>query len=433
MKLFLNGFLVGTNAVTESFNAISGTRNFIGGWNLAAGGPGVGSFAGQIDEFRVWKVARTEEQVRDNMFRKLTGTEAGLAGLWNFDVVENGLVKDLSPGRHDGKMIGNAKAVAAELPASIQTTANERVLDLDGKESYVELPAQLFTNQVVTVEGWIKWREFGIYSRFFEFGDASLQIALNNYSTSASLQFQRYRAPEFDDHTEVVVADLLRPNEWFHLAAVAGTNFSKLYLNSSLISTNEVVDGWKPSPLPPLKNFLGRSVMKGLPNAAADTELNGQIAEVRLWAGERTPDQIKASMMTDLIGQDPGLLALWNFTDGTARDASTNGRHGKLVGNARVVTAPRRKETALRVPAFISGKLLDEAGQAVTNVSVQLIPELPPGAALPGQGQPAASLSQLSGADGGFSFALFSEATRYELLVTEGENGARRSGLALKP
>jgi signal transduction histidine kinase/ligand-binding sensor domain-containing protein/CheY-like chemotaxis protein len=116
MKLFLNGTLVGTNTFTESFPEISGARNFIGAWNRASGGPDVDSFAGQIGEFRVWKMARTEEQIRENLFRRLAGNEAGLAGLWNFDEVTNGMVKDLSPQRHDGKMVGNAKVV--EVPAA---------------------------------------------------------------------------------------------------------------------------------------------------------------------------------------------------------------------------------------------------------------------------------------------------------------------------
>ena len=46
--------------------------------------------------------------------------------------------------------------------AHAQPVAPNRVLDLDGKDSYVELPANLFTNEVITVEGWVKWRELGL-------------------------------------------------------------------------------------------------------------------------------------------------------------------------------------------------------------------------------------------------------------------------------
>src|SRR5262249_28292109 len=100
MKLFLDGFLVGTNGFLESFNAIAGTRNFIGGWNNNP--DGVDSFAGEIDEFRVWKVARTQEEIRANLGRKLSGTETGLVGLWNFDDPTNP-GRDASAGAHHGK------------------------------------------------------------------------------------------------------------------------------------------------------------------------------------------------------------------------------------------------------------------------------------------------------------------------------------------
>ena len=41
--------------------------------------------------------------------------------------------------------------------------AQNRVLELDGNGGYVELPPNLFTNQLVTIEGWMKWRELGVY------------------------------------------------------------------------------------------------------------------------------------------------------------------------------------------------------------------------------------------------------------------------------
>jgi hypothetical protein len=43
-------------------------------------------------------------------------------------------------------------------------------------------------------------------------------------------------------------------------------------------------------------------------------------------------------MRKRLTGKEEGLAGLWNFEDGTARDASGNARHGTLFGNARVVT-----------------------------------------------------------------------------------------------
>ncbi len=67
------------------------------------------SFAGLIDEVRVWNIARTENQIRSDMYKQLKGDEAGLVGYWKFDVETEGRVFDSSLNKNDGKLVGNAK------------------------------------------------------------------------------------------------------------------------------------------------------------------------------------------------------------------------------------------------------------------------------------------------------------------------------------
>ena len=250
-------------------------------------------------------------------------------------------------------------------------TPPNRVLELDGKGSYVELPAKLFTNEVVTVEGWVKWREFGNYSRFFDFEDASLQIALMNDETSAGLYFQRFRAPPFADHTRILTPAVLSLNQWIHLALVTGTNFSRLYINGLLLSANEVPGNYRPSSFPPLKNFLGHGALEGVANAAEDRDFNGQMAEVRLWACERTAGEIRTGLFDRLTGREPGLLALWSFNDGTANDSTTNAHHGKLMGQAKVVEATLPSATALAPWSRLLVKVTDGAGTPLQNITVR--------------------------------------------------------------
>ena len=57
------------------------TENFLG-----MNGDGINSpLDGQLDEVRLWRVARTEAEIREHMFESLTGREEGLVALWNFD------------------------------------------------------------------------------------------------------------------------------------------------------------------------------------------------------------------------------------------------------------------------------------------------------------------------------------------------------------
>ncbi|MDE0315696.1 MAG: tetratricopeptide repeat protein [Candidatus Poribacteria bacterium] len=66
------------------------------------------SFVGQIDEVRVWNVARTEQQIRADMNTQLNGDEPGLVGYWKFDAENQGVIADATQNRNDGKLIGNA-------------------------------------------------------------------------------------------------------------------------------------------------------------------------------------------------------------------------------------------------------------------------------------------------------------------------------------
>ena len=48
------------------------------------------SFAGLIDEVRIWDIARTENQIRSDMNKQLKGDESGLVGYWKFDAETRG-------------------------------------------------------------------------------------------------------------------------------------------------------------------------------------------------------------------------------------------------------------------------------------------------------------------------------------------------------
>ena len=66
-----------------------------------------------------------------------------------------------------------------------------RVLRLDGKGSYVELPAGLFDSLTnATVEGWVKWDTLGNWSRFVDFGEPWRTMAVSQDGLAASLEFE---------------------------------------------------------------------------------------------------------------------------------------------------------------------------------------------------------------------------------------------------
>ena len=80
------------------FGAFNGNREFANG---------------ELDEIAIWERALTPEEVRNDWFRKRTGSEEGLVGYWNFD---DDTADDLSSNGYHGELMGNADIVEADVP-----------------------------------------------------------------------------------------------------------------------------------------------------------------------------------------------------------------------------------------------------------------------------------------------------------------------------
>ena len=74
------------------------------------------SFIGQIDEVRIWNIARTENEIRSDMNTQLKGDEQGLVAYWKFDGETEGITPDASPHKNHGRLIGNAKFASYTRP-----------------------------------------------------------------------------------------------------------------------------------------------------------------------------------------------------------------------------------------------------------------------------------------------------------------------------
>ncbi|GEM_PF-983128 len=415
MKLFLNGTMIASGAHTGSFAWIaSGEHNFLGRSNWKQSAPELNEdFQGEMAEVRVWRVSRNEAQVREDMFKSLTGTEPGLAGLWNFENVTNGIVKDLSPGHHDGKLIGNARVVEAPLPAT-QSARTEQVLDLDGTNSFVELPAGAFTNlDGVTVEGWIKWEAFGSMSRFFDFTLGNFSLAVMNRDTNGMLHAESFLG---DALTTLQFPRMLSPGRWNHIAATAGTNGLALFVDGTLVTTNAAA-GLFSSTGREKRNYLGRSSFRAV---YPDADFRGQMNEIRVWKGARSEAQIRTNMFRHLSGAEPSLAGLWNFenvTNGVVKDLSAGHHDGKLAGNARVVSARLPASSQLEEPVVLFGVVKDEAGQPLANASVQIW-----------HGEEVLSAAT-SGRDGTYSIALRQRYQSFDIEGSAGDLGAWKMGV----
>jgi len=254
---------------------------------------------------------------------------------------------------------------------AVHTTIQNRVLQLDGAGSYVQLPPHLFSNlDEATVEAWVKWHSFGYYSQPFGFGGvgAAWQVmAINHELSSPNLQFFIYL--QTGTLYLIKVPGILLMDDWHHIAAVTGKAGMKLYFNGALVGEHAFTGSF--SAIPCEQNYFGKS------HWAENTNFHGQLDEVRLWRVARTGEQIREAMHQKLTGREPNLVGLWNFDAGDARDASPNGYHGQLCGNARCVLAQLPTPQEVVTPSIVYGTITDAPGNPLPNATVQLEPVRP--------------------------------------------------------
>ncbi len=101
MKMYINGVLQqdidpSTDAIGVASDLIS-----IGKW----GSLGIRYFNGEIDEMRLWSSSRSQEDVRENMCKKLNGLDGDLSSYYNFDGPNANSVQNLGTLGVSGTML----------------------------------------------------------------------------------------------------------------------------------------------------------------------------------------------------------------------------------------------------------------------------------------------------------------------------------------
>ena len=111
MKIFIDGVEVanGTFAKKEIWTSQLLLRI---GWTHEEEIRRYAPFAGQIDEVRIWNIARTQEGIQGTMNTTLSGDEPGLVGYWNFD---DDTANDRSKHGNHGTLHGDAQIVEAPM------------------------------------------------------------------------------------------------------------------------------------------------------------------------------------------------------------------------------------------------------------------------------------------------------------------------------
>ncbi|MBI2946886.1 MAG: hypothetical protein HYY23_04515, partial [Verrucomicrobia bacterium] len=304
---------------------------------------------------------------------------------------------------------------------AVQGLAQNQVLDLDGQDSYVELPNNSFSDlEEATVEGWVKFQEFRRESRFCDFGTMGTGIYVTEVETTRTLRFVvQDKADVQTPDQKAEIENALRLGSWCHLAAVTGRSGMKLYVNGVLAGTAPHTGSFQSigRNTNAIHNYLGRNNYRGF---FRTEDFRGQMDEIRVWSTARTAEEIRANLFHRLTGNEPGLAGLWNFDEGTARDRSPHQRHGILAGNAKCVAADFPSSAQAPAPAVLFGRITDANGTPLRGVAVRLEENDSPIA------------EAMTDDRGDYRMAVYASAATYDLSATSGRKGDWRLGLQLK-
>ena len=238
------------------------------------------------------------------------------------------------------------------------------VLQLDGDGDYVRLPSGIFNHlEEATVEAWVKWQRLGPFSQPFGFGKMWQVMGVHNGHSTRDLVFFIYL--EAQQLHVISVPKMLHIDQWYHIAAVSGQAGMKLYLNGVLVGERDFKGSFAA-----IGN--GEQNLFGQSHWPENTSFYGQLAEVRIWGCARTEKQIRRTLHQGLAGDEAHLVGLWNFAEGDARDASSHGCDGELVGDARCVSGRHPAKGELDHPKILYGQVVDAAGHALSQAAVRL-------------------------------------------------------------
>ncbi|MCA2505984.1 MAG: RICIN domain-containing protein [Microcystis sp. M54BS1] len=118
-KLYKNGEQIQTAKINLPSN-LKQTNNYIGKSSFS----NESYFQGKISDVRLWKIARTAEDIKNSMYLQLTGKEVGLVGYWRLGGISEGKVVDFSVNGNDGTVYGEPYVSAATLSRTLGSELN---------------------------------------------------------------------------------------------------------------------------------------------------------------------------------------------------------------------------------------------------------------------------------------------------------------------
>lgn len=200
-------------------------------------------------------------------------------------------------------------SVALFLFSQLSLSAQNHCLDFDGVDDYVQLP-NFQLEDIFTIEFRFRAGKTALVpfeERLISFGPSMrLEIGLMELEAGTFVWF-------FDQRNGGYFADFgqsVRDNQWHHVAVIYdGSNIR--------VSVDEDISDPIHYTAPPVP--YGSSMRLGAWTGSLGTQTfySGSLDEVRIWDYARSFDQTLDGRTCQIDGNEEGILAYWNFNQGT--------------------------------------------------------------------------------------------------------------------
>ena len=280
-----------------------------------------GYFTGLMDEVSAWNRVLMCAEIKEKMFKSLSGDEDGLVGYWAFDEAEGNTVVDGSPKGNNGTLNGNPTIV------SPSKKIGEGALHFDGVDDYVDVGDINLANQSLTLAAWAKRERTGEYDWIISQGQADTNLGLQFGFGHNNLFYFGFYSNDLRDADKPFL-----DSDWHYWVGTydANTKERKIYQDGQLVVSDTAKANYQGS-----GNLnIGRRPFYPL-------YFKGQIDEVSIWNRALSQAEIQRFIDKPLIGNENGLVGYWTFEEGSGGityDKSLNDNNGTLHGTPNWTT-----------------------------------------------------------------------------------------------
>ena len=311
MKIYINGIEDASNGQTGSFtsNSTFYMSKFDGEDRY---------LDGSLDEVRIWTEARTEAEIRQNMYREiLDPSDASLVAYYPC----NSDLDDASSNSNNGTFNGGT----ASYTTSPAFFGPKKCLNFNGSPDYIYLSSLLLGATNATIEAWVYLPDANRMGTIARAGKTNWGYGIGVGGTEFGNNGNKLIV--LIDGVRWIVTENIGTG-WHHVAfSVGASNQVNIYLDGRNVYTETSYGS--AANAPSTCSTIGASAGVGITRHFS----GGKIDEVRYWSEERSASNIRENMCKTLTGNETNLVAYYNFdnTSGTSlQNISENAYDGTL-------------------------------------------------------------------------------------------------------